>query len=171
MKYNLCCGRDIRPGWVNVDKNRPADVLTDLSEESWCDLRPGKAHHVLMKQALSAFERPDVVMRNIHRLLEPEGTVTIIDNHAQSVTANWLEARTRLSWCFFDELCDTDANWSVTHGVRFATVSYRVHLLYNSITKWTPLDVVASRFPYFWEKVSFGALRPAVLEWTGRRLL
>jgi predicted SAM-dependent methyltransferase len=82
MKLNLGCGFDKREGWLNVD-NFPEcepDRMLDIEQLPW-DLPTDGFDHVLMKHVLehvgAAFDQFAGVMRELYRILKPNGVLEI----------------------------------------------------------------------------------------------
>jgi len=76
-KVNLGCGRNILPGWINVDKIEEADVRWNLNRFPY----PFESHsidYVLMKHVLEHLDDVIKVMEEVHRILKPHGVVEII---------------------------------------------------------------------------------------------
>lgn len=81
-RLNLGCGFDIRPGFINADsfaECRP-DVLFDIEQDDW-PFEDNRFDHILMKHVLEHvgkdFETFAKVMRNLYRILSPDGIVEI----------------------------------------------------------------------------------------------
>lgn len=89
MKLNLGCGRDKRPGYVNVDKHAvlEPDMVVDLEAPPWpfADSTVDEivAHHVLehLGQATDTFL---AIIREMYRVLKPGGTIDIAVPHPRS---------------------------------------------------------------------------------------
>ena len=78
MKLNLGCGRDIRPGYVNVDFVEPCDMLVDLSKMPW-PWQDGTADEILMLDFLEHFpyRQTDTLIAECWRILKPGGKLVI----------------------------------------------------------------------------------------------
>lgn len=81
-KLNLGCGFDKRDGWVNADsfKECAPDVLMDIETFPW-PFEDDSFDHILMKHVLEhvgqGFADFRLVMRELYRVLKPEGTLEI----------------------------------------------------------------------------------------------
>lgn len=173
MKLHLGCGDNYKDGWVNVDfVGMVADELIDLSVFPW-PWENGSAEEVYLEHVIEHFERPEFVIKEIHRVLKPGGTVTVITPHKEGVSATAIDHKAFMSRCFFSCFVGTEEEhhyWPGQNGnCWFEQVYYRVLLLKQPWLKWTPFDGIASRFPYFWEKFAFGALRPTEIHWCARK--
>jgi len=170
LKLHLGCGTNYKDDWVNVDSvNSMADESVDLTELPWhwCD---ASVDEVLMEHVLEHFAVPELVLKEIHRILKPNGVVTITVPHAEAVTACNLDHKSFLTCCFFRGFSMKSPHyWVRRNNCMFEEVSYRVRLYKIGPLRWTPLDPLASRFPFFWEKVSFGMFRPTEITWVGRK--
>lgn len=89
MKLNLGCGQHRRDGFVNIDKfpTFAPDLLWDLEQTPW----PFEANSVTEIAARHVLEHlgqaPDVflaVIKEIHRVLVPRGTIEIKVPHVRS---------------------------------------------------------------------------------------
>ena len=78
---NLGCGRDIRPGYVNLDSaDLPGvDVVHDLSRLP-LPFEDGRFDHVLCNDVLEHLDYPPV-LGEIHRVLRPGGRVEVRSPH------------------------------------------------------------------------------------------
>jgi predicted SAM-dependent methyltransferase len=82
MKLNLGCGFDKREGWLNVDNFAECqpDQLVDIEQTPW-DLPTDGFEFVLMKHVLehvgATFDRFAAVMRELYRVVQPDGIVEI----------------------------------------------------------------------------------------------
>jgi SAM-dependent methyltransferase len=83
-KLNLGCGFDIYPGWINLDRAAlpGVDVVHDL-EKLPLPFADGSMDYVLAKDVL---EHVDYIllMRDLHRILRPGGTLEIRVPHFTS---------------------------------------------------------------------------------------
>jgi len=170
MKLHLGCGDEYREGWVNVDHLSPiADEHVNLASFPW-PWEDNVAEEVYLEQVLEHFDRPEFVLREIHRVLAPGGTVHVITPHRDSVSACMIDHRAFFSRCFFETFTNPTHYWIKQHGdCWFEEVSYRVLIIKKPWLKWTPFDWMASRFAMMWEKFSFGVFRPGEIIWIARK--
>jgi len=78
-KVNLGCGKDILPGWVNVDKlkNDGVDICWDLNKFPY-PFTDNSVDYVLMKHVLEHLDDVIRVIEEVYRILKPYGQVEII---------------------------------------------------------------------------------------------
>lgn len=78
VRLNLGCGRDVRPGWVNVDLH-PANPEVIRAELPELPFRDGSADEVLLSHVLEHFGFADGLRltQEIFRVLRPGGVATI----------------------------------------------------------------------------------------------
>ena len=74
MKLNLCCGREIKEGYINVDmfKHDGVDVVWDLNVLP-LPFKDNSIEEVLCFHGLEHLVNPYPLVLDIHRVLEPGG--------------------------------------------------------------------------------------------------
>jgi SAM-dependent methyltransferase len=77
-KLNLGCGEDYKEGYVNVDFHGHVniDVQHDLNSIPY-PFADNSFDHVLASHVLEHLDRPFVVMKELHRILKPGGTLIV----------------------------------------------------------------------------------------------
>jgi SAM-dependent methyltransferase len=77
-KLNLGCGTDLKPGWVNQDLvDMPGvDVVHDLTRFPW-PFEEGEFDDLVMINVLEHLPETVRTMEEIHRIMKPDGRVTI----------------------------------------------------------------------------------------------
>jgi len=174
MKLHLGCGNNYKEGWVNVDfVGDIADVHADLCMFPW-PWEDNSVDEVFMEHVIEHFDRPEFVLKEIHRVLRPGGIVHMITPHMFSVSACSIDHKSFMSRVFFKNFIGPkDIHyWPLqNNGCWFEEVSYRVKIIKQPFIQWTPFDWIASRFPFFWEKTAFGIFRPTEISWIGRKPL
>jgi predicted SAM-dependent methyltransferase len=78
LRLNLGCGPDVRPGWVNVDLDRRADLQVDLRER--VPLPDGCASVIVAEHTFEHFSYPRDTTRFLaecRRLLQPGGLLAL----------------------------------------------------------------------------------------------
>jgi len=169
-RLHLGCGNKYKPGWVNVDhESELADQRVDLSILPW-PWESNSVDEVLMEHILEHFERPEFILREVHRVLKPGGLLTVTAPHAEAIDAHYIDHKSFLSRLFFNGFCaPTPHYWVRRNACAFEEIKYRVQLFKFGRIRWTPFDLIASRFPIFWEMVSFGPFRPTEITWVARK--
>lgn len=100
MRLNVGCGRDIRKGWVNIDKyGLPGvDVIHDLQvlplpfKDEHCD-------EILCQDVLEHFDDYIPLMRELCRILRPGGALTVRVPHF-STAYNFVDPTHKRSFSF-----------------------------------------------------------------------
>jgi SAM-dependent methyltransferase len=73
LRLNLGCSDDHRPGFLNVDIARPADMIVDLARPwPWDD---GTVEHIVAFDVLEHLPSKIWAMNEAHRVLEPGGVL------------------------------------------------------------------------------------------------
>lgn len=167
MKLHLGCGDNYLSGWVNVDsESKHVDARVDLSKPwPWKD---DSVDEILMEQVLEHFQRPEDILREVHRVLVPGGVITIEVPHATSTRAYSIDHKSFFTRCFFSAFSEEHYH-TMRNMYAFEELSYHVKLVKLGRLRWTPFDFVASRLPFFWEKVSFGVFNPTEITWVARK--
>jgi len=78
VKINLGCGKDIRKGWINVDKLElpGVDIVHDLNKFPY-PFPDNFADYILMNHILEHLDDVIAVMEEIYRILKPKAIVEI----------------------------------------------------------------------------------------------
>jgi SAM-dependent methyltransferase len=85
-RLNLGCGTDIRPGWVNLDSSPTipgVDVVHDL-DQHWLPFRDESFSSILARDVLEHVANPVDTLRELHRVLEAGGRLTVRVPHFTS---------------------------------------------------------------------------------------
>lgn len=79
VKLNLGCGKDIRPGWINVDKIEldGVDIVHDLDMFPY-PFDDNSVDYILMNHTLEHLDDVVRVMEECHRILKPNGRLEIV---------------------------------------------------------------------------------------------
>jgi SAM-dependent methyltransferase len=77
-KLNLGCGEDFKDGFINVDFHSHVriDVQHDLNAFPY-PFDDSSFDHVFASHILEHLDRPFLVMKELHRILKPGGTLTV----------------------------------------------------------------------------------------------
>lgn len=88
IKLNLGCGRDIRPGFVNVDIEPlpEADMKHDLNRTPY-PFKAGSAEYILMDNVLEHLRDPIASIMECARILQPGGVLHILVPYYNAVGA------------------------------------------------------------------------------------
>ena len=79
VRLNIGCQSDYRGGWINVDRNPPADKLCDL-EQPW-PLEDASADYILASHIIEHVADFGHFMREAFRVLKPGGVFDVITPH------------------------------------------------------------------------------------------
>jgi len=171
MRLDLGCGDRPLPGWTGVDVKPPVDVIWDLGSfpYPWAD---NSIDAVRMSHSLEHCDNVVKVVREVCRILKPEGEFCVIVPHGRGLGAFKFEHK-----CFFSRMTFLDIAGGCVHmsspvGPMFRETSYRVRMVFgrprNRLDPVRILDFLASRVPLLWEKI--GVLPPDEIEWHGIKL-
>lgn len=85
-KLNLGCGSDVRSGWVNLDSTRGipgVDVVHDLNDMP-LPFADATFESILAQDVLEHLADPVATLRELHRILQPGGRLTVRVPHFTS---------------------------------------------------------------------------------------
>ena len=81
MKINLCCGEDVRPGYINIDvrRTRPEVLVMDIEKELLRPFPDNSADEIIARDCIEhiSWRRVEDLLRDIYRVLKPGGKVYI----------------------------------------------------------------------------------------------
>jgi SAM-dependent methyltransferase len=81
MKLNLCCGDDVRDGYINIDvrKTKPNVLIIDLEKELLKPFPNNSVDEVIAKDCVEhiSWRRVEDLLKDIHRVLKCGGRVYI----------------------------------------------------------------------------------------------
>lgn len=167
MKLDLGCGSD-KPrsddSWLGVDvvPGHKVDLVCDLNVTPW----PWKDNSIDEIQLLDCLEHLDSVENTIleaYRILKTGGCITIEVPHKNGLYSHFSQHYHSFTRFYMQSLCTT-GHYGNTKTL-FTEISYHTRILF---ARWTPLDWIASRWPFFWEKFCWP--QPDVIIWKGRKL-
>lgn len=165
MRLNLGCGDKRREGYVNVDVCGTPDVVCDLSVFPW-PWEDGAVEEVYSEHFLEHVADYERTILEIHRVLQPRGTIHFKVPHHRSPMAPWHLHRWYFSTDTPNRLCESVAyQWG---GKRlFERVSVRANAIYfrprlNRLLSW-----LANRSPERWDWLG---LPIHEVEFVGRKL-
>jgi len=81
MKLNLCCGDDVRDGYINIDirKTKQNVLMLDLEKELLKPFPSNSVEEIIAKDCIEhvSWRRVEDLLRDIHRVLKCDGRVYI----------------------------------------------------------------------------------------------
>jgi SAM-dependent methyltransferase len=81
MRLNLCCGDDVREGYINIDvrRTKPNVLVLDLEKELLKPFPSNSADEIIAKDCIEhvSWRRVEDLLRDIHRVLKCNGRVYI----------------------------------------------------------------------------------------------
>ena len=81
MKLNLCCGDDIRDGYINIDirRTKPNVLVIDLEKELLSVFPSNSAEEIIARDCIEhiSWRRVEDLLRDIHRVLKCNGSIYI----------------------------------------------------------------------------------------------
>lgn len=77
MKVNLGCGKDIRPGWVNLDCRAAAGVDVVCRVKRWLPFRAEVFEHVVACHFFEHFADKVGIVEEVYRVLKPGGLLEV----------------------------------------------------------------------------------------------
>ena len=149
LKLNLGCGKDARPGYVNVDyvKVQGVDVVADLNERlPWED---SSVDEVIMYHALEHVNDPLKLMLEIHRILKPGAVVEVKVPHRRHSDAYSIYHKHYFDENSLNDLCTVGQ--SAELGRRFELLERRIYWQHAILSPWHMrkyLRLDTSRWPW-----------------------
>ena len=81
MMLNLCCGDDVRDGYINIDirKTKPNVLVLDLEKDLLKPFPSNSVDEIIAKDCVEhiSWRRVEDLLRDIHRVLKCDGRVYI----------------------------------------------------------------------------------------------
>lgn len=95
MKYNLGCGKNILPGWINVDLvpfSKEVYELDIRNLDRLPDFNEGSADHILLKHVIEHFNLPEIkrILGNCYYMLKEDGILEISTPDFGLINDGWL---------------------------------------------------------------------------------
>jgi len=150
-KLNLGCGKNILPGWVNMDwhpRLKP-DVVHDLNQFPYPF--PDQAfEEILCQEVLEHLDDVVRVMEELHRLLKPGGKLKIIVPHYSCSNAYTDPTHKHFFGMRSMDYFTGQGPWDFYTGCRFRAA--RTHLKFLGRYKNWFWEKLANRFPSFYEE-------------------
>jgi len=81
MRLNLCCGEDVRPGYINIDvrRTRPEVLVMDIEKELLRVFPDNSVDEIIARDCIEhiSWRRVEDLLKDIYRVLKPGGKVYI----------------------------------------------------------------------------------------------
>jgi predicted SAM-dependent methyltransferase len=127
-KLNLCCGRQVIPGYIGIDFTGDADIIRDLSKKG-LPFQDNSVDAVICMSAINYFtrQRGQEIVREVYRILKPGGITRFGVQDMGSIAKRYVEADTKF---FFQKLPDGKERFEgPTIGDKFAAwfYGYAIH--------------------------------------------
>ncbi len=92
MKLNLGCGKDIKPGYINMDyvKHKGVDIVHDLEEFPY-PFKTNSVDEIWMSHVIEHLVYPLKALMECHRILKPDGLLYISVPHKNHGSAYSLD--------------------------------------------------------------------------------
>jgi predicted SAM-dependent methyltransferase len=150
MKIHLCCGKDIRNGWINVDAiDFGQEVIADI-EQRWSFAANESVDHIYCKDGFEHVNSAEHLLEEAARVLKPGGMLQIWVPHYKNPSAYRMTHKRLLSWSYFDafpEPHDRVQNLKV--------ISNKIFVGHKESRPWRPLHYVANRCPRWFERLFY----------------
>lgn len=151
LKLNFGGGEQEMAGWETVDLfARNPNYRVDLTKFPW-PFEDSSADAAAMFHFLEHVDDVEKTVQEVHRILKNGGEFWVIVPHAKNPCAHDISHRHFFTSVSFSTICDK-TYYRFGGKQIFRTSYFRMPLLSRPLIKWTPLDPIANRFPYFFEK-------------------
>jgi len=151
-------------GYATVDLfSNDADYRVDLLQFPW-PFADKSVDAVAMFHFLEHVEELEKTILEVHRILKKGGEFWVIVPHARNPAAYDISHRYYFTCISFHTIAAQ--TWYRFGGKKlFQTTFFKMPVVNYRWLKWTPLDIISSRYPVFYEK--FIPIAPAHIEWKG----
>ena len=142
MKVQLCCGKNIKKGFTNVD-------LVDYGQEIICDINNGlpfdngSVEYILIESGIEHLNSPIDFLKNVKKVLKKDGIIEIETDHYKYPKAYMPQHKTLFSRAWFVDELNEDFL-----GLTFNVVESRLIFTKKSNIF---LEFIPNLFPRFWE--------------------
>jgi SAM-dependent methyltransferase len=148
-KVNLGCGRDLRPGFLNVDLRGEPDVVCDFDKRPW-PLPAAAFDHAVALDVIEHVADLTFFMEELHRILAPGGTAEITTPHF-SCANSFIDPTHRHHLSYFSLDYFTDASkYSFYSSARFELVERILVFRPRLPDRW--IGRLARRWPDVYEQ-------------------
>lgn len=142
LKLQLCCGKDLKQGWVNVDYgNFGQEVKADLNKR-WGFAKDNSVDYIYCKDGLEHLESAVHFLSECGRILKKGGIAEIIVPHFKNPSAYHITHHQWFSWRGFQRY-------------PLPTEKSDLKLIQNKLIiedNIPPLNWLANISPVWWEK-------------------
>lgn len=120
MRLNLGCGRDIRPGWVNIDQHLApgVDLVVDLDSDPYLPYDDDSVDEFRGAHVIEHLHRPLPLMQELWRVARPGASASFRCPYGSSDDADEDPTHVRRmflqSWLYFGQ----PAYWRADYGYR-----------------------------------------------------
>lgn len=127
MKLNLGCGKEHKPGYLNVDwavQDPPPDERVDLSVFPW-PWPSGSVDEVYCEHWIEHMPDYEAVVTEVHRVLRPGGTWRVEVPHCRSPLAHLPGHHVQYFSTFSLPMLEIGSDYAFPHVPLFRTLSLR----------------------------------------------
>jgi len=150
MKVNLCCGKLIRKGWLNVDLlDFGQEVIADLNKP-WMFLNNESTDYIYCKDGLEHVDSVGHFLLECARVLKRGGIAEVVVPHFKNPSAYRLTHRHYFSWSYFNsfpEPHDPVQNLKVISN----------KLILGDKLPWALVNYIMNIFPKYWERLLYAS--------------
>ncbi len=164
IKLNLGGGNQSMAGWETVDLFAAnPNYRVDLLSLPW-PFADKSVDAVAMFHFLEHVDDVEKTVQEVHRILKTGGEFWVIVPHVKNPAAWDISHRHFFSCVTFSTIAEK-SYYRFGGKQLFQTSFFQMPVIQHRWIKWTPLDLISSRFPFFFEK--FIPFAPAHIEWKG----
>ncbi|GEM_PF-6809020 len=148
-KLHLCCGKDFKKGYINIDEiDFGQDLVMDLNKD-WDKLKSTEYDEILIKDGLEHLNDLFHFFSESARILKPGGKLVIHVPHFKAPSAYKMTHRHLFSWSYFQDFPEPH------DPIReFRVISNKL-VVENHIFPFKLLNHIANLFPRQWEKLFY----------------
>ncbi|MBW3023320.1 class I SAM-dependent methyltransferase [Candidatus Woesearchaeota archaeon] len=169
-KLNLGCGRDVKPGYINLDfrKTKGVDVVHDLEKIPY-PFPDNSFTEVLAYNVVEHVENFIALVKEIYRILKPGGSLKIITPHFSSYGV-WSDPTHRRGFAYdtFSYFSGSESNFHKLReqehyfkDFRFSKIKRKL-LFSKGLHVWNYIvEPLANLFPYVYEHTGIRNIFPA----------
>ena len=159
VRLHLCCGKDIRKNWFNVDMiDFGQEIVADV-EQHWSFADPGSVDQIYCKDGFEHVDSAEHFLKEAARVLKPGGTLHMLVPHYKNPSAYRMSHKRLLSWSYFNvfpEPHDKVQNLRV--------VSNKIIVGREESPLWKPFHYLVNKFPKWFERLFYVSNIEVVLQ-------